>query len=144
MKATAVGFVVLLATAIVSAQQDIIPLDKVVRSQRGTVSQKIANTEITIEYGRPVARGRALFGALVVVLLLMAVLIPFFVVFRFRKFSPLMSPIIVYLIIGLLLNFAQNFIFLYSIKFPFTSEPGENNFVYNTHSILRLIIFSWF
>jgi hypothetical protein len=55
-----------LATAVVSAQQtDIIPLDKVVRSQRGTVSQKIANTEITIEYGRPVARGRALFGALV-------------------------------------------------------------------------------
>ena len=55
-----------LATAVVSAQQtDIIPLDKVVRSQRGTVSQKIANTELTIEYGRPVARGRALFGALV-------------------------------------------------------------------------------
>jgi hypothetical protein len=55
-----------LATAVVSAQQtDIIPLDKVVRSQRGTVSQKIANTDVTIEFGRPVARGRTLFGALV-------------------------------------------------------------------------------
>jgi hypothetical protein len=64
---TVVGIAVALGfTAVVSAQQaDIIPLDKVVRSQRGTVSQKIANTDITIHYGRPVARGRALFGALV-------------------------------------------------------------------------------
>ena len=34
-------------------------------SQRGTVSQMIAFTNIAIEYGRPTARGRALFGALV-------------------------------------------------------------------------------
>ena len=34
-------------------------------SQRGTVSQMVAFTNISIEYGRPVARGRALFGALV-------------------------------------------------------------------------------
>jgi hypothetical protein len=34
-------------------------------SQRGTVSQNVALTSIAIEYGRPTARGRALFGALV-------------------------------------------------------------------------------
>ena len=34
-------------------------------SQRGSVSQTVAFTTITITYGRPVARGRALFGALV-------------------------------------------------------------------------------
>lgn len=34
-------------------------------SQHGSVSQQIANATITIEYNRPVARGRALFGALV-------------------------------------------------------------------------------
>lgn len=34
-------------------------------SQRGTVSQNVALTAIDIEYGRPTARGRALFGALV-------------------------------------------------------------------------------
>ena len=34
-------------------------------SQRGTVTQMVAFTEITVSYGRPVARGRALFGALV-------------------------------------------------------------------------------
>jgi DUF2911 family protein len=34
-------------------------------SQHGSVSQQIANTTITIDYNRPVARGRALFGSLV-------------------------------------------------------------------------------
>jgi uncharacterized Zn-binding protein involved in type VI secretion len=34
-------------------------------SQHGSVSQQVANTTITIEYNRPVARGRALFGSLV-------------------------------------------------------------------------------
>src|SRR5687768_8184835 len=66
MKSLAIGLaaIVSLATAL-SAQQDIIPLDRVIKSQRGTVSQKIANTDITITYGRPVARGRTLFGSLV-------------------------------------------------------------------------------
>ncbi len=44
---------------------EIIPLDKVSKSQAAAVSQRIANTEITMTYSRPVARGRALFGALV-------------------------------------------------------------------------------
>jgi hypothetical protein len=34
-------------------------------SQRGSVAQDVAFTEITVTYGRPVARGRALFGKLV-------------------------------------------------------------------------------
>lgn len=34
-------------------------------SQRGSVTQMVAYTNITIAYGRPVARGRALFGSLV-------------------------------------------------------------------------------
>jgi len=34
-------------------------------SQRGSVTQNVALTEFSISYGRPVARGRALFGALV-------------------------------------------------------------------------------
>lgn len=34
-------------------------------SQHGSVSQQVANTTITIEYNRPVARGRAIFGSLV-------------------------------------------------------------------------------
>jgi hypothetical protein len=34
-------------------------------SQRGSVTQNVALTEIVVTYGRPVARGRALFGQLV-------------------------------------------------------------------------------
>jgi hypothetical protein len=34
-------------------------------SQRGTVTQNVAFTEVSVTYGRPVARGRELFGALV-------------------------------------------------------------------------------
>src|SRR5258708_24964786 len=34
-------------------------------SQHGTVTQQVANTTITVDYNRPVARGRDLFGALV-------------------------------------------------------------------------------
>ena len=34
-------------------------------SQRGTVTQNVAFTEISVSYGRPVARGRELFGSLV-------------------------------------------------------------------------------
>src|SRR5215210_963435 len=34
-------------------------------SQHGSVTQQVANTRITVDYNRPVARGRALFGALV-------------------------------------------------------------------------------
>ena len=34
-------------------------------SQRGSVTQNVAYTHIAIVYGRPVARGRALFGSLV-------------------------------------------------------------------------------
>ena len=43
----------------------ILPLDQVAKSQAGSVSQRVANTDITVTYNRPVARGRALFGALV-------------------------------------------------------------------------------
>ena len=34
-------------------------------SQHGSVTQQVAATTITVEYNRPVARGRDLFGALV-------------------------------------------------------------------------------
>jgi len=44
---------------------DTLPLDQVRKSQPGAVAQRVATTEITITYSRPVARGRELFGQLV-------------------------------------------------------------------------------
>jgi hypothetical protein len=51
--------------AVPAAPLEVIPLDKVRKSQAAAVSQRIANTEITITYSRPVARGRDLFGGIV-------------------------------------------------------------------------------
>jgi hypothetical protein len=41
------------------------PAPAIKASQHGTVSQRVAGTLITVDYNRPVARGRELFGALV-------------------------------------------------------------------------------
>jgi hypothetical protein len=56
--------VVLAATVLLAAPPDLSP-QTIPRSQRGTVSQQIAGTRISVEYDRPVARGRELFGSLV-------------------------------------------------------------------------------
>ena len=53
------------ASAPAASPAEIIPLEKVSKSQAAAVSQRIANTQVTITYSRPVARGRDLFGALV-------------------------------------------------------------------------------
>ncbi|HEX9563023.1 MAG TPA: DUF2911 domain-containing protein [Gemmatimonadaceae bacterium] len=56
------GFVVLAVMTIVSSNAG---AQGVPFSQHGTVSQRVSHTDISIEYNRPVARGRTLFGALV-------------------------------------------------------------------------------
>ena len=48
-----------------ATSSEILPIEAVPKSQPGAVVQHVANTEITLTYSRPVARGRQLFGALV-------------------------------------------------------------------------------
>lgn len=48
-----------------AAAEAVLPLDQVRKSQAAAVSQRVANTEVTITYSRPVARGRELFGGIV-------------------------------------------------------------------------------
>ena len=48
-----------------ATSSEILPIEAVPKSQPGAVAQHVANTEITLTYSRPVARGRQLFGALV-------------------------------------------------------------------------------
>ena len=45
--------------------EEVIPLGQVSKSQAGAIGPRVATTEITITYSRPVARGRQIFGALV-------------------------------------------------------------------------------
>src|SRR5687768_18565249 len=56
------SFLVLIGLAAVSGAQE---KPKIKPSQHGTVSQHINDTVITVDYNRPVARGRELFGKLV-------------------------------------------------------------------------------
>jgi hypothetical protein len=58
----ATGLALPLAVHVQAAQSD---PQAVKPSQHGSVSQRIASTTIAIEYDRPVARGRELFGTLV-------------------------------------------------------------------------------
>lgn len=53
------------SSAPIGTVTEIIPPDEVRKSQAAAVSQRVANTEITITYSRPVARGRELFGGIV-------------------------------------------------------------------------------
>jgi hypothetical protein len=70
MRRSLAGLVLTLAAgSLVSAAQspraEAQPQPKVLPSQHGSVAQRVADTTITIEYNRPVARGRELFGSLV-------------------------------------------------------------------------------
>ena len=56
------ALLILLLTASPQAQRE---APEIKRSQHGSVSQRIAQTLVTVEYNRPVARGRELFGQLV-------------------------------------------------------------------------------
>jgi hypothetical protein len=61
MRVLLIGVGVVVAAVLASAQT----IGEPKPSQHGSVSQRIADTTITIEYNRPVARGRELFGKLV-------------------------------------------------------------------------------
>ena len=45
--------------------EEVIPVDQVSKSQAAAIGQRVATTEVTVTYSRPVARGREIFGALV-------------------------------------------------------------------------------
>ena len=62
---TWISAILMLAAAVVVAGEQRGDTPRVRASQRGSVSQHIADTTITLDYSRPVARGRELFGKLV-------------------------------------------------------------------------------
>jgi hypothetical protein len=53
------------AAGAIANSGEIIAPENVSKSQPAVIGQRIANTEITITYSRPVARGRTLFGGIV-------------------------------------------------------------------------------
>ncbi|MEO6488941.1 MAG: hypothetical protein ABIO04_03290 [Ferruginibacter sp.] len=60
------------------------------------------------------------------------------------KANSITKPIVLYVWIAFVLNISQICIWKFGIVFNFSSQPGDNVFIYNTHSIVRLLLFSWF
>ena len=54
------------------------------------------------------------------------------------------TPVVVYVCLAFVLNFLQDYIWKEAVQFSFSSEPGDNLFLYNISSIVRLLLFSWF
>src|SRR6266550_2861532 len=59
------GMVKLSAAALLIVMTAVAQQPAIKPSQHGSVTQQVAGTTITVDYNRPVARGRDLFGALV-------------------------------------------------------------------------------
>lgn len=75
-----------------------------------------------------------------------ALLIPLFFILRRKSVPSYLKPVRIYVFTALVINIAATLIQKYKIIWGF--EKGDffwsNNFLYNTHSIIRLLLFSWF
>jgi hypothetical protein len=75
-----------------------------------------------------------------------APLIPLFFILRGKNRTPWLKPVRIYIWIALLLNIATTLLWKYKVIWGIKPDDflWSNNFLYNIHSIIRLLIFSWF
>ena len=78
-----------------------------------------------------------------------ALLIPLAFILRYKSKVAYLKPVRMYVYIALLLNIAITIIWKRNEWFNWPEEThpkwlGSNNFIYNIHSIMRLLLFSWF
>jgi hypothetical protein len=73
-----------------------------------------------------------------------ALLIPLSVLIWKRKLRAEAIPLVIYACIALVLNVLQDYIWKYQLVFSYSSQPGDNRIFYHIHSIIRLLLFSWF
>jgi hypothetical protein len=53
-------------------------------------------------------------------------------------------PLAIYACIALVLNVLQDCIWKYQLVFFYSTQPGDNIIFYHVHSIIRLLLFSWY
>lgn len=73
-----------------------------------------------------------------------ALLIPLAVLIWKRKIPKAAMPLVLYASIALVLNICQDVIWKNHLVFFYSSKPGDNIIFYHIHSIIRLLLFSWF
>jgi hypothetical protein len=71
-----------------------------------------------------------------------APLIPLAIIIFFYTRTPLIYPLVLYVIIALILNILSTLISLYINHMP--SFIKSNSFIYHIHSVARVILFSWY
>ncbi len=72
-----------------------------------------------------------------------AVLIPLVVLLKYRRQPDFLKPVIIYVSLALILNLAADIIWKQH-KLGLNLSTKNNNPIYNTHSIIRLLLFSLF
>ena len=73
-----------------------------------------------------------------------SLLIPLAVIIIRRSVPAMMRPVFIYIIIALVINLMQIYIWKNGLIFWYSSGAGDNIFLYNSHSIIRFLLFSWF
>lgn len=73
-----------------------------------------------------------------------ALCIPITVLIWKRKIKAAAIPLVIYTCVALILNVVQDYIWTYRLVFFYSSKPGDNIIFYHIHSIIRLLLFSWF
>jgi hypothetical protein len=68
--------------------------------------------------------------------------VPLFIIFRFRPKGPGVKPLIIYVLVALIINFIATIMVEYYFSMP--SWLKNNNILYNLHSSIRVIFFSWY
>lgn len=75
-----------------------------------------------------------------------ALLIPLYFLFRQQNKLTYLKPVRTYVIAALVINICA--VSIQKFKIDFGYEPGDffysNNFLYNIHSVIRLLLFAWF
>jgi hypothetical protein len=75
-----------------------------------------------------------------------APLIPLIFILKSKQIKTYLKPVSLYVWIALFLNTATDVLWRFKDDFGFHEGDffWSNNFIYNTHSIIRLLLFSWF
>src|SRR5258705_12272266 len=75
-----------------------------------------------------------------------APLIPLtFLLINRKRLPPYLKPVKIYVFVALSLSLISNIIWYRNkLGLYFPDWVQSNNFLYNTHSIIRLLLFSWF
>ncbi len=76
-----------------------------------------------------------------------ALLIPLIIIVLFKPGSKQIRPVILYVILGLILNFIATFMLKYHYLVPsylYVNNMSNNNLLYNLHSMARVLLLSWY